>query len=265
MVNNSNSSVHSVWESDEIWDGNYDGPLQRAEKQYKLAQILLYQHYVVVKSYANSLFNEAYETTETPVEYATRLKLDFVKKAMTYASALFSAVNSPSYRLLPYKMKKLFLALREVVSEIEKHGVTFLNAIEKEVVLACVIELGKKASGFHRNKEYYNSLAGKLTQEILDDKHAPLSTIMLTLARIASFDGPPHEKKDRCKEKVLRFLEKIHSNPSKIEKLDQDWKTYVRLARMIFAWKYMFFGLRHDSSRDLRIKSYAYYIRYFYR
>ncbi len=265
MTNSVSSSLHSTIDATDIWGGVYKRPLEVAQLNYENARDSYYQFRVDYKAYVNSLYGEAIETIESPVQRIEQLRLDFMKKAMTYASTLFSASNNPLYKIMPSKSKKLLLSLREVVAEITKNGSSTLDAGEKEVILACVIELSKKLRGANDNRTYFYALAHKLIKEILGDEHARFTTIMLTFARIASLGGPPHEKKAFCKKEVYYLLEEIRMNPEKISRLDQDWKTYVRLARMLFAWKHMFFGLKHDSSRDLHLKSYAYYARFFYK
>jgi hypothetical protein len=64
---------------------------------------------------------------------------------------------------------------------------------------------------------------------------------------------------------VVDLVDEIKNDPKKIVRLNQDWKTYVRLARMVFAWRYMYYGLKHETSRDLRVKSYLFHARYFYK
>jgi hypothetical protein len=261
----SSSSLHSTGEAMDIWGGKYKKPLEVAQYHYETAREAYYRFMVDYKAYVHSLYSEVPETTESPAQRELKMKVHFMKKAMTYASTLFSAINNPLYKVMPSKSKKLLSLLREVVGEITKHGGGLIDSTEKEVVLACVIELSKKFRGVNENKSYFYSLALKLIKEILGDEHARFTTIMLTFARISSLGGPPHEKKAFCKKEVYYMLEEIRMNPEKISRLDQDWKTYVRIARMLFAWKHMFFGLKHDRSRDLHLKSYAYYARFFYK
>jgi hypothetical protein len=101
--------------------------------------------------------------------------------------------------------------------------------------------------------------------QLLTDKKVPLSIRMLVYARVTTLSFFHADIRKEYTDEVLDLLLEIYTNPAKIQYLDQEWKTYVRLSRMVFAWKYMFFGLRYDTSKDLRLKSYVYFARYFYK
>lgn len=131
--------------------------------------------------------------------------------------------------------------------------------------MACYMMLGKDLQGVDANSKYYSAQALKCFHLILSDQEVHLATKMLAYARASTLNEISVNQRLEYKLKVVDLLSDIHDEPVKIACLAQEWKTYVRLARMVFAWKFMFFGLSRDTSRDLKMKSYLYFLRHFYK
>lgn len=260
-MNDRASVLHSKAHREAIWKGNYKSPLADAEADYRASHLLLDTMLRYSKEYAEHDFGVSEISATDQVE---AVRKDVVIKGMTFASTLFSAINSlPG--LLPWKAYDMLLTLREVVGEVTKLDAKFLNPSHKEVLIACFMLLERKLYGVNANRDYYNAAAEKYLREVTLDKQAPLATRMLVFARASTMMGLSAKQRLQYKSTVLELLYDIKAEPADISKLAQDWKTYVRLARMVFAWKYMFFGLRHDNSRDLRLKSWLFFIANFYK
>lgn len=257
-----NFSLHKKNQADAIWNEEYKTPLQVSEQDYKIARtsfLFIRDHW---SKYVENLFGGGDLLIPSAVIEFENAKQDYVDKGMTYASALFSAMNSPFNLLKAYTMQ---LKLREVVCELEKLGSIYYSPSQKEVMIAFMMKLRCGLHGNDSNKEYYGACAVKYVDQVLADANAPLATRMLTLARAVTVPTIPYNMKVKYVNEVLDMLSEIYNDSAKIIRLEQDWKTYIRLARMMFAWKYMFFGLRHDRSKGLHVKSYAFFVRYFYK
>lgn len=260
-MNNTTSSLHLKEESGAIWDGRYKNPLASAEAEYR-ASCLLFD---TMLTYSREYRNYDFGVFEIPQNEQTEAaKKDLVTKGLRFASTLFSAINSlPG--LFPWKKKSMILKLREVVGEVLKYENGDFTPSHKEVLVACFMLLEKKLHGQNTNPEFWGLLAKKYIEEILLDEQASLATKMLTCARASLLANLPAEKRLEYKGVVLGFLYDIRTTPSKISDLGQEWKTYVRLARMVYSWEDMIFGLRRDKSLDLHLKSYLFFCANFYK
>ena len=256
-----NDSLHSQTSGEAIWSGRYINPLSTIESEYMVARNAYQSVVKFPEEHSQAYFGiaEVYMGGEL-----MEAKKYFVEKAMTFASTLFSAINSP-FGFIPWKKETMLCKLRVVVGEIDTCSPGLLTSSHKEVLIACYMMLEKDLSGLNANKEYYSAVAKKLLDEVFKDETVSTATWMLTVARGSSMSSLSEKQRAILKSYVMQFLEQIHAYPATISRLGQGWKTYVRLARMIFAWKYMFFGLRFDKSKDLHIKSYLFFMANFYK
>lgn len=254
-------TIHPQASGEAMWAGKYTSPLSTAQFHYEAARGVY--HSTVQSPEDRSLFHMGVVKIYQSHELMTAEK-DFVEKAMTLSSTLFSAINSlPG--LIPWKKETMLCRLRVVVGELYVCNPELLTSPYKEVLIACYMMLEKELSGLHANKVYYSAVAKKLLHEVLKDQTASLVTRMLATARGASMTSLSDKERRMYVLVVMDLLEQIHDNPATISSLGQEWKTYVRLARMIYAWRYMFFGLRFDKSKDLHIKSYLFFAANFYK
>ncbi len=245
----------------EIWNGSYARPLRVAREEYTFAHS--FYSLITRKEYIHSQFGVA---DVSPVEVLKSSENMLIEKTIRYISVLYSAINSPSNLFSSSKTYWLY-ELKEVIGVLWQVGRNQLTSSEKEVMLACFILLGEKFDDRHFiNDYYYNLAAVKLFNDICLDKSTPLPTLLLACARMTHVQNRvTSETRNSCKLKVVDMLQLIYKDQAEIKQLHGDWKTYVRLARMTFSWKYMFFGLKHDDSRDLHAKSYFFYLRNFYK
>lgn len=258
-----NSTIlHNEVRGREIWERKYEGVLGQTEKEYQAALRALVSLSISWKEFSDSQFGVS---DVSPADYRKVLELSLRQTAMEFASTLYSAINSPLATLSPVNRKEMLFSLREVMGEIGKPGICPTDPSEKEVMIACLMMLGENLKGRDANKDFYFALAEKLVYEILADKNTSLATRMLTLARASLLEVISEGKRDMHKAAVVNHLEEIKNDPSKIVRLGQGWKTYVWLARMVFAWRHMYYGLKHDTSKDLRVESYLIHARYFYK
>ena len=261
FMNNTTASLHSKEESGDIWDGLYKNPLARAEAAYRASHLLFDTMLTYSREYRDHDFgvSTVYENDQIKA-----VKKEMANKGLAFASTLFSAINSlPG--LLTWKEKFMIFELREVIRELLKHENGNLTPSHKEVLVACFMLLEKKLRWQDANAEFWSSLAKKYIEEILSDEQVSLATKMLTYARASSLSSLPAEKRLEYKGVVLGFLYDIRAMPSNISTLAQEWKTYVRLARMVYSWGDMIFGLRRDKSLDLHVKSYLFFCKNFYK
>jgi hypothetical protein len=259
---NQTFGLHEKNQAGAIWEGRYKTPLQISEQEYKIARtnfLFIRDHW---PKYAENLFGGDDLLIPSAVVEFENVKRKYVDKGMTYASTLFSAMNSPFNFFKAYSMQ---LELREVVCELEKLGSSYYSPTQKEVMIAFLMKLMDGFRGSDANKEYYGACAEKYVKEVIGDPEASFATRKLVLARAASISSISLDQRMKYKEEVLGILFKIRNDPEKICVFEQDWKTYVRLARMVFAWRCMFFGLSHDKSKDLHLKSYVYFVRNCYK
>lgn len=256
-INNTANNTVSLREKthgDAIWDGKHKNPLVTSKCEYETARKLCWSIQFNWSEFSDSFFGTSSLSAFAEFE---NIKQDFVNKGMTYASTLFGAINSPYNLFKAYAMQ---LELREVVCELEKLGSNYYSPSQKEVMIAFLMKLRDGLRGSDANKEYYGACATKYVSQLLANTNTPSATRMLTLARATTITSIALDLRLDYEEEVVHFLSKVRNEPTKIHQLAQDWKTYVRLARMIFAWKYMFFGLRHDRSKDLHVKSYVFFV-----
>jgi hypothetical protein len=253
--------LHDEDQAKEIWKGKYASALARARSEYHVAGQV---RRIVQNDWSSFVASFEGETDTSPSEELHEIKRRHTHKGLAYVSTLFSAVNSlPG--LIPGKKYAMLCEMRLVLSEIGKNDWSFFESTNKEAMIGYYNMLGQKFHGLDGNRDFYAALAVKCVNEVLSDVWAPFSTRMLTCARASMMPELCDELREDCRKEVLALLSDIRANPSKIDELQQGWKTYVRLARMMYAWRHMFFGLAHDRSIDLHLKSYGFFARYFYK
>lgn len=251
------NSVHLPEASSMIWGGDYDHPLAASKRRF--GQLFLDYNSVCTSDFLVARFTTAESSTDLPSSVRQRVKKEFIQAALCYASTIFSYVNSPA--ALFRNKKDLFEELRMVLQEMDKFtDVSVFTSSECEVLMACCLKVanisasGMPCSGFRVVK------AKVFACRVLGDYQADQTTVLLVKSRISMSDVFVHEEREAAKKAVIKYLEEVKRNPSMIKFLGQEWKTYVRLARMVYAWKLMFFGLRRDGSKDLWAKSLSFFV-----
>lgn len=261
MTNNS-QALRSETVARSIWDGFYKDPVDTVKKEYLVALALLH---TIRSPFVTDAF---YSGTPASKSQLVEAHADFLDKAMTLVSVLFSAINSPLRIFASLSKKEMLYDMRNAISFIESKcnsGTVQPSPAEKEVLIACYMMLCEELKGLDANKSFYGDMALNLVNEVLRDQATSSTTRVLTQARASLMNQISLNARLDYKDAVLDVLFSIKKNPGKIVCLDQGWKTYVRLARMVFAWRLMFFGLKYDDSKDLKWKSWCYFLRYCYK
>jgi hypothetical protein len=251
------NSVHLPEASSMIWGGDYDHPLAASKRRF--GQLFLDYNSVCTSDFLVARFTTAESSADLPSSVRQRVKKEFIQAALCYASTIFSYINSPAS--LFRNKKDLFEELRMVLWEIDKFtDVSVFTSSECEVLMACCLKIADIFASDVGCLEFRLDKARTYAHRVLSDPQAEKATVLLVKGRIAmSYTFSP-QLREEAKATVLLYLEEVKKNPSSIKVLSQEWKTYVRLARMVYAWKLMFFGLRRDGSKDLWAKSLAFFV-----
>ncbi len=263
MTDNNSFGLHAKSHGNSIWKRRYKSPLAQTKAEYELAAQMLRAILVSWPAYTQYYFGNT-DAVRDPFEELEDKKKCFVEKTLTYASTLFSAINSWPGLIPSSRMDKL-RELRLVMAELGKFDSKYFSSSNKEAMIGCLNLLEHGLPEAEGSRDYYRAVATKFVFEVLDDVNAPLATRMLTNARAIEMSSFADSMREKCRKEVLGLLSEIRADTTKIHCLAQEWKTYVRLARLVYSWKHMFFGLCFDWSMDLHIKSYLFFVRYCYK
>lgn len=262
--------VIPVSKKDGYWESKYfgtDGVVERDKLAYLGAKT--YYHQVSSPDFIVAGFGR-FETDMKSVVRDAREK--YLLAMLSYASTLFAASGSLSAFLQGLK-EECLTDLVAVLQDVSKLKVESFTPSQKEVLVACYMATSTLVSDYHLSmKTYREEMALKFARSALGDKEAPLPVLLLVRARMSLMEFLPEDERLEHRRIVEKNLTRVLRKPELIEGLrdigkdpGDEWKTYVRLARMVFFWKAMFFGLRHDSSKDLRVKSLGWLVLNFWK
>lgn len=212
---------------------------------------------------------DLFGATEMPSgQIHLELQQRLLEAALKFASTLYSAINFFA-RPMPRWRKSLIGELDSVVQEIEKllgQG-SLLTSSQKEPLVAIYMLLAVK---YPDERGYRYLMAVQLGREVLADDHAGEVTRLLVCARFSLLDLFSEEERQMYRNGVLQYLE-ANKNSVDLDQIEQGWKTYVRLTRMVYTWGYMFHGLWRDVfscegfSPDLTGKSLGFFLLFFWK
>ena len=129
MTNNS-QALRSETVARSIWDGFYKDHVDTAKKEYLVALALLH---TIRSPFVAEAF---YSGTPASKSQLVEAHADFLDKAMTLVSVLFSAINSPLRIFASLSKKEMLYDMRNAISFIESKcnsGTVQPSPAEKEV------------------------------------------------------------------------------------------------------------------------------------
>jgi hypothetical protein len=227
-------SQHLGGESDGHWQSNYlgkHGVIARDERRY-----------VVAKAAYHDAIKFGHCVPEAEAQYRDAL--------LAYASTVYSA-----RMFRPVWAPRMLIRL---VAEIEAFVSSdwVLISAQKEPLMAYQMYLAVYDTWWTgeigRNKK-----AAALGQEILIDENTLLATRLFTMSRMSNIrDYVTDEERKLYRDQVLSELKKM-TDEDRLTGLDQGWKTVCRLGMLVSAWEYVDLALKHDRSRDLRLKAWV--------
>lgn len=241
-----------------IWGGHHGQAIKRARALLSSLRVK-YDYFQTAEGR-----KQRFHDTSLEQQYQGVLPAMFEAQMMLLC-ALYSAYNAPQYFLeRDFRILQIEIQITELF--IRHHKVKVTPQVAETLMAYHILlfrceakrnKLSARAGHYGKIREY---------RDIAVSLESPRSTKLLALARVVS--NPDLFTRGDYTDAYLRveqFLDSVRRSPESVTEVNQGWKTYVRLARMLHLWGHMFFGLMRDRSPDLWVKSLAYFALNFWK